>query len=71
MAKKWEKPMLIVLARRNPGEAVLAGCKIAIFGGGPDTFVGLCDQIATVQGGCDMVPGVSCGMGECSTISSS
>lgn len=69
MAKKWEKPMLIVLARRNPGEAVLVGCKIASLSGSFG-LVDICDQTVGV-GGCDMTPAVFCTAGACSNLSSS
>ena len=47
--KKWERPKLIVLARGNPEENVLAGCKNSGGASGPSQYQSRCSKQATVS----------------------
>lgn len=40
--KPWMKPALVVIARNNPEEAVLTGCKAATVGASNSSFVDNC-----------------------------
>lgn len=51
--RNWEKPKLIVLVRRKPEEAILAGCKNGA--SGPGEFDTGCYAISLCAASCDSV----------------
>lgn len=60
--KTWQTPKLIVLARSNPEEAVLSGCKWHMLPGGPNYAYVNCQQTYVGPGNCT---------GDCSQMSTS